>query len=42
MNGISYCGWSVGMLLAAFVMLYCFIWWLSRRLDEILKEAKKK
>lgn len=33
---------SAAMLLAAFVMLYSFVWWLSRRLDEIIAELKKK
>ena len=33
-------GWSIGMLLGCFVMLYCVIWWLNSRFDEILRELK--
>lgn len=35
------CG-SSPMLVSSFVMMVAVIWWLSNRLDEILKEVKKK
>lgn len=35
-------GWSVGALLATFVMLYCYIWWLNGKFEELTKEIKKK
>lgn len=39
---LSSTGWSVAMLLATFVVLYCYVWWLNNKFDEILKELKKK
>ena len=37
-----YCGNSVPIVLGGFVFLWAVIWWLNTRLDEILKEIKKK